>query len=150
MAAVFYIKQNFNWTSNMRKYSQIIQEKLFFMVMTSSMMSQGGFKFGPLHSLIDEIRTHFVITSKRASINLLYMFMLGLWLYLYKFVFITSLTTSSGPKIDHNYLRWYFSFNIDLMLKVSEMVRLLCSYIQLTVSLPVKTVCCDFKMAAIW
>ena len=37
-------KHSFNLTSDMKRSSQIMPQKSFFMVMTSSMMSQGGLK----------------------------------------------------------------------------------------------------------
>ena len=108
------------------------------MVMTLSMTSPVGLKFLYIWNKII-----FRDSLKRASFNLLYMFMLGLWLYIYKFLFMTPLITSSDSKIVRNYPRWYFSS------KYWKWSWLPCSYIQPPLSLPVKTDCCDFKMAAI-
>ena len=44
-------------------------QKSIFMMMTSSMASQGGLKVGPLYSFINEITTFFMITKKRAKIS---------------------------------------------------------------------------------
>ena len=43
-------------------------KKSIFMMMTSSMTSQGGLKVGPLYSFIYEITTFFMITKQRAKI----------------------------------------------------------------------------------
>ena len=45
------------------------------------------------------------------SLHLLYICIMGLWLHLYKFVFMTSLMTSSGPKITQT-LNCHISGNI--------------------------------------
>ena len=42
------IKHSFNLTSDMKRSSQIMRKKVFFMMMTSSMTSQCGLKVGPL------------------------------------------------------------------------------------------------------
>ena len=44
----------FNLIPDMKKASQIMQEKVFLVVMTSSMTSQGDLKVAPLYSLINE------------------------------------------------------------------------------------------------
>ena len=44
-------------------------QKRIFMMMTSSMTSQGGLKVGPLYSFINEIITFFMITKQRAKIS---------------------------------------------------------------------------------
>ena len=54
------------------RYEKIVPnyaKKSIFMMMTSSMTSQGGLKVGPLYSFIYEIITFFVITKKRAKIS---------------------------------------------------------------------------------
>ena len=51
------IKHSFNLTSDMQRSSQIMPKKVFFMMMTSSMTSQGGLEFGPIYSFINEIAT---------------------------------------------------------------------------------------------
>ena len=50
------------------KYEKIVPnyaKKGIFMMMTSSMTSQGGLKVGPLYSFINEITTFFMITKQR-------------------------------------------------------------------------------------
>ena len=74
-------------------------KKVFFMIMTSSMTSQGSLKVGLLYSFINEI-TFFMITRKRAkisSLNFLCINIMRLWLH--RFIFMTSLMTSSGHKV---------------------------------------------------
>ena len=74
------------------RYEKIIPnyaQKSFVMV-TSSMTSQGGLKFGPLYSFINEIT--FFLTKKQAkisSLNFLCIGIMWLWLYLYKFISMT-------------------------------------------------------------
>ena len=41
---ILNIKHSFNLTSDMKRSSQIMPKKVFFIVMTSTMMSQGGLK----------------------------------------------------------------------------------------------------------
>ena len=91
-------------------------QKSIFMMMTSSMTSQGGLKVGPLYSFINEITTFFMITKKRAtilSLNFLCVCIMSLRLQLYKYIFMTSLMTSPGSKIGQIlkliYLRQYLS-----------------------------------------
>ena len=91
-------------------------QKSFFMMMTSSMTSQGGLKVGPLYSFIHGITTFFFITKKRANISSLNFLCIGimrLWLYLYEYIFMTSLMTSPGHKggqiLKLIYLRQYLS-----------------------------------------
>ena len=84
--------------------------KKIFMMMTSSMTSQGGLKAGPLYSFINEI-TFFMMTKKRAkiaSLNFLCIGIMRLWLQLYKYVFMTSLVTSPGHKIGQSLKLIYF------------------------------------------
>ena len=55
------------------RYEKIVQnyaKKSIFMMMTSSMTSQGGLKVDPLYSFINEITTFFMITKQRAKIPL--------------------------------------------------------------------------------
>ena len=99
------------------RYEKIVPnytKKIFFMMMTSSMTSQGGLKTGPLYSFINEITTFFMITKKRAkisSLNFLCIGIMRLWLKLYKYVFMTSFMTSPVHKIGQIlkfiYLRQY-------------------------------------------
>ena len=63
------IKNSFNLTSDMKISSQIMPKKSIFMMMTSSMTSQGGLKVGPLYSFIYEITTFLIITKQRANIS---------------------------------------------------------------------------------
>ena len=51
------MKHSFNLTSDMKISSQIMPKKSIFMMMTSSMTSQGGLKVGRLYSFIYEITT---------------------------------------------------------------------------------------------
>ena len=77
-------------------------KKGIFMMMTSSMTSQGGLKVDPLYSFRNEIKTFFMITKKRANIsssNFLFIGILRLWLQLHRYIFLTSLMTSPGHKI---------------------------------------------------
>ena len=90
--------------------------KSIFMVMTSSVTSQGGLKVDPLYSFMNEITTFFMITKKTAKISSLKFLCIGimrLWLQLYKYIFMTPLMTSPGHKICQIfkliYLRQYFS-----------------------------------------
>ena len=109
------------WTQlqfNLR-YEKIVPnyaKKVFFMMMTSSMTSQGSLKVGPLYSLIYEITTFFIITRKRAkksSLNFLCINIMILWLHLYRYIFMTSLLMSPGHKVGKIlksiYLRQYLS-----------------------------------------
>ena len=96
------IKHSFNLTSDMKRSSQIMPTESIFMMMTSSMTSQGGLKVGPLHSFINEIITFFMITKQRgkiSSLNFLCICVIRLWLQLYEYIFMTSLITSPGHKI---------------------------------------------------
>ena len=98
-------------------------------MMTSSMMSQGSFKVGPLYSFIYEITTFFIITKKRAkisSLNFLCICIMRLWLQLYKYIFMTSLMTSPGHKVGQIlkliYLRQYLSYSVGQKFEMSEML----------------------------
>ena len=100
-----------------------------FMMMTSSMTSQGGLKVCHLYSFINEITTFVMITKQRAkisSLNFLCICIMRLWLQLYKYIFMTSLMTSPGHKIGQIfkliYLRQYLSYSVDQKLKMSEML----------------------------
>ena len=101
------------------RYEKIVPKyakKCIFVVMTSSMPSQGGLKIGPLYYFINEITTFFMVTTKRATISSLNFLCIGimrLWLQLYKYIFMTSLMTSPGQRIGHIlkliYLRQYLT-----------------------------------------
>ena len=108
--------------------------------MTSSMASQGYLKVGPLYSFINEITTFFMITYKRAkisSLNFLCIGIMSLRLQLYKYIFISSLMTSPGNKIGQIlkliYLRQYFNYSVDQILKMSEMLMAIFLVFQLPV-----------------
>ena len=67
---------------------------------------------------------------------------------------MTSLMTSPGIKIGQIlkliYLRQYFSYSVDQILKMSEMLMaFVWVYSTFGIKLPVKKVCREFKMAAI-
>ena len=67
-------------------------QKVFFIVITLSMMSQGGLKVGPLHFFTNEIRKIFPITNRRTkipSLNFLHIGIMGLWLYSHNSIFMT-------------------------------------------------------------
>ena len=95
-------------------------QNFFFMVMTSSMTSQGGLKVGPLYSFINEIITFFMITKQRvkiSSLNFLCICIIRLWLQLYEYIFMTPFMTSPSHKIGQIlkliYLRQYLSYSVD-------------------------------------
>ena len=114
------------------RYEKIVPnyaQKIFFMMMTSSMTSQGGLKVGPLYSFINGITTFFFITKKPAnisSLNFLCKDITRLWLCLYKYICMTSLMTSPGHRVGQIfrliYLRQYLSYSVDQRLKMSEML----------------------------
>ena len=101
------------------RYEKIVPnfaKKSIFMMMTSSMTSQGSLKVGPLYSFINEITTFFMITKKQAKIssqNFLCIGFVRLWLHLCKYIFMTSMITSPDHKVGHIfkliYLRQYLS-----------------------------------------
>ena len=101
------------------RYEKIVPyyaQKSFFMMMTSSLTSQGGLKTGPLYSFINEITIFFLITKKRAKISSLNFLCIGvvrLWVYLYQYIFMMSPMRSPGHKVGQIlkliYLRQYFS-----------------------------------------
>ena len=101
------------------RYEKIVPnyaKKSIFMMMTSSMTSQGGLKVVPLYSIINEITTFFIITKQRAmisSLNFLLICIMRLWLQLYKYIFMTSSMTSPGHQVGQIlkliYLRQYLS-----------------------------------------
>ena len=115
-------------------------QKSIFMMMTSSMTSQGGIKIRPLYSFIYEITTFFMIIKKRAkisSLNFLCICIMRLWLQLYKYIFMTSLMTSPGHKIGQ-FWNWYISVNIWVTASIKSSKCRICSwlsfwYIQLPV-----------------
>ena len=105
MAAIFKISKyqtQLQFDLRYERSSQIMPKKVFFMMMTSSMTSQGSLEFGPIYSFINEIATFFMITKNRAkisSINFLCISIMRLWLHLYEYIFMTSLMTSPDHKI---------------------------------------------------
>ena len=95
-------------------------QKSIFMMMTSSITSQGGLKVGPLYSYMNEIVTFFMITKQQAkisSLNFLCICIIRLWLHFYEYLFMTSLMTSPGHKIGQIlkliYLRHYLHYSVD-------------------------------------
>ena len=111
------------------KYRPKLCQKGIFMMMTSSMTSQGGLKVGSLYSFIYEITTFFMITKQRAkisSLNFLCICIIRLRLQLYEYIFMTSSMTSQSYKIGQIlkliYLRQYLSYSVDQKLKMSEML----------------------------
>ena len=140
------------------RYEKIVPnyaKKSIFMMMTSSMTSQGGLNVGPLYSFINEI-TFFMITKKRAkisSLNFLCICIMRLWLQLYKYIFMTLLMTSPGHKVGQIlkliYLRQYLNYSVDQKLKMSEMLMsIVLVYSPSGISFG-KKVCRELKMAAI-
>ena len=141
------------------RYEKIVPnyaKKSIFMMMTSSMTSQGGLKVVPQYSFINQITTFFMITKKRAkisSLNFLCIGIMRLWLQLYEYIFMMSLTTSPGHKIGQTlkliYLRQYFSKSVDQKLEMSEMLMaIFLAYSTSGIAFGTK-VCGELKMAAI-
>ena len=65
MAAILKILKYWTQLQFDLRYEKIVPnhaKKSIFMMMTSSMASQGGLKVGPLYSFINEITTFFMIT----------------------------------------------------------------------------------------
>ena len=117
------------WPQIWKDRPKLYQKKSIFMMMTSSMTSQGGLKVGPIYSFINEIITVFMITKQRAkisSLNFLCMCIIRLWLQLYEYIFMTSLMTSPCHKIGQIlkliYLCQYLNYSVDQKLKMSEMI----------------------------
>ena len=113
------------------RYEKIVpnyaKKRIFVMIM-SSMTSQGGLKVGPLYSFMNEI-TFFMITEQRAkisSLNFLCICIIRLWLQLYEYMYMTSFMTSPGHKVGQIlkviYLRQYLSYSVDQKLKMSEIL----------------------------
>ena len=72
MAAILKILKYYTQLLFDLRYEKIVPnyaKNNIFIMMTSSMTSQGGLKVGPLYSLINEITTFFMITKKRAKIS---------------------------------------------------------------------------------
>ena len=120
MAAILKIFKYLTQLQSDLRYEKIVPnfaKKSIFMMMTSSMTSQGGLKVGPLYSFINEITTFFMITTKKqakiSSQNFLCIGIVRLWLHLCKYIFMTSLITSPGHKVGQIFklisLRQYLS-----------------------------------------
>ena len=119
MAAILKILKYLTQLQSDLRYEKIVPNfspKSIFMMMTSSMTSQGGLKVGPLYSFMNEITTFFMITKKQAKIssqNFLCIGIVRLWPHLCKYIFMTSLITSPGHKVVQIfkliYLRQYLS-----------------------------------------
>ena len=141
------------------RYEKIVPnyaQKFFFMMMTSSMTSQGGLKVGPLYSFINGITKFFFITKKRAktsSLNFLCKDIARLWLCLYKYICMTSLMTSPGYRVGQIfrliYLRQYLSYSVHQKLKISEMLMAFFLVYSTSGITSCKKVCREDKMAAI-
>ena len=72
MAAILKILKYLTQLQFDLRYEKIVPndaKKSIFMMMTSSMTSQGGLKVGPLYYFIYEITTFFMITKQRAKIS---------------------------------------------------------------------------------
>ena len=131
-------------------------QKSIFMMMTSSMASQGGLKVGPLYSFINEITTFFTITYERAKISSLNFPCIGIMsfrLQLHECIFMTSLMTSPGNKIGQIskliYLRQYLSYSVDQILNMSEMLTVIILVYSTSCVASGKKVCRELTMAAI-
>ena len=131
-------------------------QKSIFMMITSSMTSQGGLKVGPLYSYMNEIVTFFMITKQRAkisSLNFLCICIIRLWVQLYEYIFMTSLMTSPGHKTGQIlkliYLRHYLHYSVDQKLKMSDMLMAIFLVYHPTGITSGKKVCRELKMAAI-
>ena len=117
MAAILKIVKYKTQLQSDLRYIKIVPhfaKKSIFMMMTSSMTSQGDLKVGPLYCFINEITTFFMITKKQAkisSLNFLCIGIMTLWLHLCKYIFMTSLMRSTGHKVGQ-ILNWYISVNI--------------------------------------
>ena len=119
MAAILKILKYLTQLQSDLRYERVVPnfaKKSIFMMMTSSMTSQGGLKVGPLYSFINEITTFFMITKKQAKIssqNFLCICIVRLWLHLCKYIFMTSLIMSPGHKVSQIfkliYLHQYLS-----------------------------------------
>ena len=127
------------WPQIWKDRSKLCQKSIF-MMMTSSITSQGGLKVGPLYSFIYEMTTFFMITKRRAkisSLNFLCICIMSLLLQLYKYMFMTSLMTSPGHKIGQilklTYLRQNLSYSVYQKLKCRKCSWLSFWYIQLPV-----------------
>ena len=67
MAAILKILKYLTQLQSDLRYEKIVPnfaKKSIFMMMTSSMTSQGGLNVGPLYSFVNEITTFFMITNK--------------------------------------------------------------------------------------
>ena len=156
MAAILKYRTQLQFDPGYEKIVPNYAQKFFFMMMTSSMTSQGGLKVGPLYSFIDGITTFFFITKKRAkisSLNFLCKGIMRLWLYLYKYIFMTSLMTSAGHRVDQIfkliYLRQYLSYSVGQKLKMSEMLMAIFLVYSTSGITSGKKVPCEVKMGAI-
>ena len=148
------IKHSFNL-----RYEKIVPnyaKKSIFMMITSSMTSQGGLKVDPLYSFIYEITTFFMITKQRAkisSLNFLCICIMRLWLQSYKYIFMTSLMTSPGHEVGQIlkliYLRQYLNYSVDQKLKMSQMLMAIILVYSTSGITSGKKVCRELKIAAI-
>ena len=140
MAAILKILKYWTQLQFDLRYEKIVPnyaEKSIFMMMTSSMTSQGGLKVGPLYSYMNEIVTFIMITKQRAkisSLNFLCICIIRLWLQLYEYIFMTSLMTSPGHKIGQIlkliYLRHYCPACRTTLVATRFRVAVICPIIQ--------------------
>ena len=123
-----------------------------FMVMTSSMTPQRGLQLDPKCSFMDETRTFFIIPKTYTDIHLLYIWIILFWLHFYKFVFMASLMTPSGPKINRK-MNCHISINVSVIVSIKyskcrKWSWLSCRHIQRPVSLPLKA-CRELNMSKV-
>ena len=80
MTAILKILKNQTQLQFDLRYEKIIPnyvKKSFFMMMTSSLTSQGYLKVGPLYSFINEITILFMITEQRTKMSSLNFLCIG-------------------------------------------------------------------------
>ena len=106
------IKHSFNLTSEMKRSSQIMQEKIFSLWWRHRWRHRVTSKSFLYISLWMKKITIFMTTEKRTNIsssNLVYICIIELLIRLYKRSWIASLMTSSGPKISQIFKLQYRS-----------------------------------------
>ena len=150
------LDNSFNLTSEINRSSQIMQEKFSwcysFIVMTSSMTSQGDLKVVSPNCFMNEKITFFMITEQRtkiSSLNSVYIYNTDWWIRINKLLWIALLMTSSSLKICHNcelqYLCQYLSKGIGEKLKMSLILMVI-----FPVSLWVKNFLATSKWRPFW
>ena len=96
------MEHSFNSTSDMKRSPQIMQQKVFVKVMTSSTMAEGALIVVPVYSFMNEKINIFRDDCERTKISLLnfvYICIMSLCIYLYKSMWNPLFMTSSDPKI---------------------------------------------------